>query len=627
MNPFRNTIVIDPWDAAEIDVQEINAAAFRLCIEALESVRHEKRSTSVLLHGEPGSGKTHLLNRIRAHVKTQTQLHLFVSVRLQSSPHRFWRYLRSCLIDNLIKPDKKGKTQLERLIGVRLYRTYRKTRVTDLDEYRKILASLFVKSNPSSNLCRALELMVRRKHLLDAISWLKGESLPESSMKKLDLVQEAETEADPEDHAREFVLGIMNLAGPSIPVVFCFDQVEALQRYKQGDIDSLYKFGQAIGTLHDKSRNMLLVSCIQSFFLDVLKTAIMSSDYDRLAARTQTLNPLNVDQAIDLASARLKAFKATRREKTAVLLKTLKSDLREFVGTRGEVARKVLSRCANSFDSWQLETPIIDTVRTIDEFLVEEKEVRTEKALEAYSPEKTDDVFQGSVPVVLNVMDERWTEEDKDRPMDMDIVLKGPNRRIGISLCNQKNMVSLAGRFRRLLKQLPDSKLDRLILVRHPNLPISKNAKKTRHYLEILQAQKALFIQPDTELMATLEALRTLFADAKSGDLANADETLGDGVVREWLKRNLDGQLLNFMEDLTGPLENLGTEEESRILQDLIEFIHQHKIAPVNEAAKELETTPDKVVSVLLRHSGKMVYLEGPPPVFYEFIPERVEFE
>lgn len=619
---------MDPWDTAEIDVPEINSAAFSLCLEALESVRKHKRSTSVLLHGEPGSGKTHLLNRIRAHVKAQPRLHLFVSIRLQSSPHRFWRYLRTCLVENLIKPDKQGKTQIERLVGVRLYRAYKKTRVTDLEEYRQLLASLLVRSNLSSNLGRALELVVRRKYLLDAVSWLKGESIPESRLNRLELVRDRENEEDPEDVAREFVLAMMNLAGPSIPVVLCFDQVEALQRYKQGDLDSLYKFGQAVGTLHDKTKNVLLVSCIQSFFMEVLKTAVMSSDYDRLCARNQTLNPLSLDQAIALVNARLKPFKNPGPGKEETLRKVLETDLQEFVGARGEVARKVLSRCASLFDAWQQDAPLIKgPSRGVDDFLAEEKALRTERAIKTLSPEMSDDLLQAAVPVLLNVLDESWTEEDRDRPRDIDMVMKRSGRRTGISLCNQKNMVSLAWRFRRLVAQLDDNDLDRLVIVRHPHLPISKRAKKSRHYLERLQAQRAVFIQPDTEIMATLHALSGLLADARSGDLANDSETVGDTTVREWLKHNLDSGLAGFLEDLTGDVDHPVTEEESRIAQDVLAFIHNRKVARVDEAAQEIETTPEKVLDAVLKNPGKMVYLEGPPPVFYEFIPQGVDSE
>jgi len=627
MNPFLNSVVADPWDAREIDVPEINAEAFELCTRALARVGRTGHSEGVLLHGEPGSGKTHLLNRLRAHVKNQPRLHLFAAVRLQSSPHRFWRYLRACLIENFIKPDKAGKTQMERLIGVRLYRAFRRTRVADLDEYRGLLSSLALEAGLSSSLCRALELVVRRKYMLDAVSWLKGESLPESSLKRLDLAVELEADADPEDQAREFVLGFMRLAGPTVPVVLCFDQVESLQRYKKGDPESLYKFGQAVATLHDKTGNMLLVSCIQSLFLDVLKTAVMSPDYDRLSSRTTTMNPLNAEQALALASARVKAFHPGPRGRDPSFLEILRKEIPEYVGRKGEVARKVLLFCANLYESRQPDPPRPQAAKSTEEFLGEQKEVRIEKSIQTFSPGQTDEVLQTAVPVLLNALDERWTEEDEKRPRDVDILLNGPGRRIGISLCNHRNMVSLAGKLRRLLKLPPDSGLDQLILVRHSGLPITRGARRTREYLEELQGRRTALLQPDTETLAVLQALSSLFADAKSGDLARDGEILGDGSVREWLRRHMDPRLQDFMEEFTGPRIRTATGEEERILQDLLEFIHREKVAAASEAARSIGAAPEEVIKLLQGRPGRMVFLDGPPAVIYEYIPENVGIE
>ena len=159
----------------------------------------------MLLHGEPGSGKTHLLNRLRAYVKGKGRFQVFVSIRLQSSPHRFWRYIRRSLVENFIKPDKDGKSQLERNVLGRLFQLCRKQKIT-LKECRVLLETLSTKAGLSSNLCRILEHIIWKRHYLDAVAWLKGDSLPESSLLKMDVGPEGEGADDPEDQARELVL-------------------------------------------------------------------------------------------------------------------------------------------------------------------------------------------------------------------------------------------------------------------------------------------------------------------------------------------------------------------------------------------------------------------------------------
>jgi hypothetical protein len=63
-NPFRQTIVKDAWESLQ-DVPEIHAQAFETCCRAFENVKVSRHCDSVLLHGEAGSGKTHLMSRLQ----------------------------------------------------------------------------------------------------------------------------------------------------------------------------------------------------------------------------------------------------------------------------------------------------------------------------------------------------------------------------------------------------------------------------------------------------------------------------------------------------------------------------------------------------------------------------------
>ena len=66
MNPFRETIVASPWDAARVDVPSIHGAVFESCMAGIEQVQESRRSAGLVIHGEAGSGKTHLLGRLRS---------------------------------------------------------------------------------------------------------------------------------------------------------------------------------------------------------------------------------------------------------------------------------------------------------------------------------------------------------------------------------------------------------------------------------------------------------------------------------------------------------------------------------------------------------------------------------
>ena len=64
-NPFQLNRIDSAWEGQFTDVPEINSAAFQQCRQSIEAVRTTGQSRGLLLTGEPGSGKSHLLRRLR----------------------------------------------------------------------------------------------------------------------------------------------------------------------------------------------------------------------------------------------------------------------------------------------------------------------------------------------------------------------------------------------------------------------------------------------------------------------------------------------------------------------------------------------------------------------------------
>src|SRR5277367_264925 len=63
-NPFASAALGSPWTEIA-DVPGINDSAFRTILRALHQIHAGARGTSVVVTGDPGSGKTHLLGRLR----------------------------------------------------------------------------------------------------------------------------------------------------------------------------------------------------------------------------------------------------------------------------------------------------------------------------------------------------------------------------------------------------------------------------------------------------------------------------------------------------------------------------------------------------------------------------------
>ena len=493
LNPFRNTIVSDPWRPSSTDVPEIHAKVFQTCRLALETVRSKGISSSVLIHGEPGSGKTHLLARLRLHCKgvearavdpVQPET-VFVAVRLQTGPQRLWRHLRRSFVEDLLREVDGGTPQLERILLRRLgeirqadadllpWWEWLKQEYSGASGLKKTLDELFDRLSEelqlSRDLCTVLGHLMVGRHLRDARAWLLGDTLPESALSTLHLASSPDDD-DLEDQAQRVVLDLCRLAGPKIPVVLCFDQIEALL-VVPNDRTPFTVLGQVIMKLFNETSNLLLISCVQSGFLDDLKLdqpeSVSATAAVRMAVHQTSLNPLLWDHAMRLIRARLSAdsrLASLRESRTETLWPLDEGELKQAVGAKGCTPRKILSICAEMFDA---AADIRVDVRPEDEeFLARTWQERLEESSRSDTSGQVDHILTHGIPLLVHSSAQSWKLQG-DRPSrDIDLTLEGPDGRLGISLSNHRDLRSLWPRLKRLPALIKDRRVEKLLLLR-----------------------------------------------------------------------------------------------------------------------------------------------------------------
>ena len=289
-NPFRDNVVQDAWQSP-IDIAEIHAAAFEACKAGIESAARAVPD-SLLIYGSAGSGKTHVLARLQRYLGETARSApdnvlrcVFSFVRLQTSPQLLWQHVRRRLATDLMRREQ-GLTQLQRLVahqlGIVAGRTARAgilelrvLRAEDEPALSRHLSALATKLDLPRNLCVVLEQLVFNRNVREASAWLAGDSLPESSV--IDLGVGVDVEEDREESARQVVTSLCRLAGETLPIVFCFDQVESLQRTAT-DEEALFRFGRMASDLHDADANVFLITCLQVALLDQFKRAVRAAD-------------------------------------------------------------------------------------------------------------------------------------------------------------------------------------------------------------------------------------------------------------------------------------------------------------------------------------------------------------
>lgn len=642
-NPFSNWIVGDPWDTEEGDVSEIGRKAFQTCLEAIETTAQRNKSTSVLLYGEPGSGKTHLIRRLRTHLALKRSekipRSIFIYIRMETSATMIWRHIRRRLVEDLLRPASAEHTQLYGLLMQRL--AMPGSRGTILEEWKReisdgaplnreafaevlaiilnhipaddlqtleIFEQLDGESDLPWELRQALKHVTHHRHETLTRAWLRGDSLAEGDLSRIGLSAREDDAGDVEDRAKLVVVALAKFAGAGTPIVLCLDQLEALET-PPGDLSGFAALGRAVSTLHDGTSNVVLVSCIQSSYRQSLENA-GKANFARIAEFEGLLPLLGREDAARLLQSR-RAFAGTPAmgRGQGPLWPFQETDLAEVFDQSGLAsARRILSKASEKFG----QDP-----GSASEFLESEWHRLMDEASHAEADD-VDQILDDGIKCLTNLKGAHWVT--KMTSGDISFLMRSPTGDIAISLCNQKNSSSLGDRLRRLKELKPGERHARLVLLRDPRLPIGKAARATRGYIGDLARTGARLVHPSLEALYALDALRRLLAAAKSGNVTLKGEAIRLQTVAEWLIDHLPDALEDFLKEITTSAAlPLPREVSSR--EDLLDLINQRCVVSIDAAANELNLSKPEVMRLLSDSPDLIGLLEGPPQVLYRLVP------
>jgi hypothetical protein len=304
--PFA-TPIADPWSATFHDVETLNAAASDAVREQVEQVRTAARqgevirSSSLLLLGPAGAGKTHLFGRLRRQLGARAVLiHLRPDLAAGLTP----RSLLSGMMDSLQRPPiGAARSQLELMVGALLGAVDTgRSRFPNvsLAEYaalpteartermEEVLAHL---EAAAPDLARSSEYLLR---LLDlpflkladrraALAWLSGWEPAESQLARLGLHGPLADEA-----LLPAIRSLSAVAALGTPIVLFLDQLENL--VSDTDAGHLGDYARLVSELVETVRGLVLVQlAIDTEWLGRIRPALGTSERARLEARVLTL--------------------------------------------------------------------------------------------------------------------------------------------------------------------------------------------------------------------------------------------------------------------------------------------------------------------------------------------------
>ena len=293
--------------------------------------------------------------------------------------------------------------------------------------------------------------------------------------------------------------------------------------------------------------------------------------------------------------------------------------------------RRLLNLCAERFERPGEVTPLHNpqSVRPEErhaKFLQDVLDREVEENLQTNTPDRTEELIQHGLPLVVNLLfPSTRLIHDQELP-DVSLIFETRQGRLGLSICTQSNMNSLAGRLRRLKSQLQSQRLGRLVLIRDDRIPLSKGAKQARLYLDELKQQQAVSVFPSLQALAALDALRNLLSNSKAGDLSQGGETISHATVGEWLKSHLPLALSELADEVLGGMSRPDAAGDSlaHAREELSSLLYREPVLSVPEAAQQLGQTDTQIVLLARKYPDQFGILGDPADTIFRRTIEHI---
>lgn len=631
-NPFDDAILSDAWNAPKADVAEVHREISDLCTSLIADAEHQGRPRSLLVHGSAGSGKTHLLARLRASLAARDNRPVFCYVRLATAPNMIRRHLRRCLINDLVRRDEDGVSQLDHILVSCLDKQSGKTSVAprsslparlerlkaeprEWNAARETFQEIAQRLRIDFNLARACGFWLSRKRRAEIVEWLMTGDLPDDLRSAMRLTQRSDDDADesPEQIAGEFINSLIRLIADTRPLVLCFDQMEALQA-TPGDYRGFHALGSLVTDLFDHGLPTVFVTCAQSMLLPAIKESIPRPFFDRLAQYEKVLAGLTEDQARELVRSRVDAWAEAGQAVEWPLPTEMFS---RFMAEGDRTPRRLFGLCRDALPrSTSVRLP--HTARLLEEF-----ELRREVALGTIRD--SHGTFVHGLAQVAAAKGRFHADTPGDR-RDVDIVLTLPHKSLAIGVCNQKGN-ALTARLRRIRSEKRQPGEQRVV-VRDANCPIPRTSARAReHWDAICQgasegqgaAVRPLLVSP--EALAALEAIRSIVSDSLAGDLSHDGETVMPKTVEAWIRSHLlDESVEHLLAELEfGAGEAAAAEPANPALRDaVLEVLQAQRIVAMGALARAVGCDEPTLAGVVSADQVVFGVLGSPPAVVFE---------
>jgi hypothetical protein len=315
-------------------------------------------------------------------------------------------------------------------------------------------------------------------------------------------------------------------------------------------------------------------------------------------------------------------------------------DLVQLFRTGAVTPRQLLTRCAERYEYPLLAesgTPVVQAAPVVQVVSSARKSLAAsleelwanavEEKLRMSHAEHSEQILRHALPMVAVLLQPGLQVQQDELLRDVCLIFSGASGRLGVSVCTQSNMQSLASRLKRLRTQANGGRLSHLVVIRDSRVPVTATAQKARQYLEQLEADgRTRVLQATPEVLAALDALRALLSDARSGDLSCSGETVTPSMFEEWFRGRLSGPLQEFVRQVleggeasAGRHANRGAATTA-LFESLQQLLVCEPVMSVVSAAERLGISEREMLELAVRSPSTIGVLSGEQPTLFRVV-------
>jgi AAA ATPase domain len=605
-NPFLAHQADDTVTLPPGDVPELHAHVLAKCNEAVTQVRYSGHSAGLLVIGEAGSGKSHLIAQLRKQLAGDRAA-VLAAIRLKNAyTGRLWRRLRESLVEELLRQypnPAHGANGLLRILQNRFPRwaataqgaagglldwLVGRSKSADLKPHLEDFARTH---SLDYHLVQVLPLVANPDLTRPAHSWLQGTQLGARDLERLGLPPVFPSEQEQEVQAQEVVLSFLRLAGDATLLTLCFDQVEWIQAGNWDEV-ALKQFATMATGLVAETGPRVVLTCVRPNLLDSMRKAVDVSDLQKFGRDQTTIPTLTRNQAARVTKARLESdpeCQTLRLQHASEELWPLGKKFLDDIfqqNRRNLTPRHLIMACRLEFDRIQkgkepeapsqptgpdtLLIPVVypdeapdlpalepvsmreqtsPTPVPLDEF-ARMWDRQREKHLQKLQGIQFDTVMAISLPWLVGLTGNPYAQvqEEDHRLGDVNLLFqpraRGP-RPVGVSFCNHQPQM-LWRRLDRLQKQwkaVKDTALGSLVVLRSD---FERRTETANNRLELLRQNGVRVVLVDRQQLAELTAFQVMLTAALAGDLTRNGRPVEVRDYDAWAKEHLSEAVKEF---------------------------------------------------------------------------------